>query len=120
MRINGAQLATPLCRDTFVLMRSSGDSFISESNFVDYTGTFLVAAGSLDDAVAAIDRIAELDHRAARAHMERHFSAERMVDDYVHIYQRLVDQPSSLPNCRSPSNRHMRRRLIQQEGLPQP
>jgi len=41
LKINGAQLATPLWRDTFVLTRSSGDSFTSESKFVDYTGTFV-------------------------------------------------------------------------------
>ncbi|MBV9579976.1 MAG: multicopper oxidase domain-containing protein [Chloroflexi bacterium] len=39
--INGAPLATPLWRDTFVLTRSSGDSITFESNFVDYPGTFV-------------------------------------------------------------------------------
>ena len=40
LKINGAQLTTPLWRSTFVLKRSSGDSFTFESNIVDYTGTF--------------------------------------------------------------------------------
>jgi FtsP/CotA-like multicopper oxidase with cupredoxin domain len=39
--INGAPLATPLWRDTFVLTRSSGDSITFESNFVDYPGKFV-------------------------------------------------------------------------------
>ena len=39
--MNGAPFANPRCRDTVVLTRSSGDSFISESNFVDYTGMFV-------------------------------------------------------------------------------
>lgn len=30
--------------------------------------------------------------RATRAHAERHFSAERMVDDYLHLYHRLPAQ----------------------------
>jgi hypothetical protein len=30
--------------------------------------------------------------RATRAHAERHFSAERMVDDYLHLYHRLLAQ----------------------------
>ena len=41
LKINGAQLATPLWRDTFVLTRSSGDSFAFESNLVDYAGTLV-------------------------------------------------------------------------------
>jgi hypothetical protein len=41
LKINGAQLATPLWRDTFVPTRSSGDSFTFDSNFVDDTGEFV-------------------------------------------------------------------------------
>jgi len=40
-RINGRPLDRPLWRDTFVLTRSSGDSFTFETNFVDFTGTFV-------------------------------------------------------------------------------
>jgi glycosyltransferase involved in cell wall biosynthesis len=50
----------------------------------------LVAPGDADGAVAAVDHLAELDRRAVRAHVEQHFSAERMVDDYVHLYDRLL------------------------------
>lgn len=38
---NGAQLATPLSGDTFVLTHSSADSFTFESNFLYYTGKFV-------------------------------------------------------------------------------
>ena len=41
----------------------------------------LVAPGDLDGAVAAVDRLGDVDRRAVRAHVEQHFSAERMVDD---------------------------------------
>jgi glycosyltransferase involved in cell wall biosynthesis len=53
---------------------------------------FLLAADNVDGAVAAVGRIRELDRRAVRAHVERHFSAERMVDDYVRLYQRILGQ----------------------------
>jgi glycosyltransferase involved in cell wall biosynthesis len=56
----------------------------------DSVSGFLVPAGSTDGAVAAVERIPELDRAAARAHVERHFSAERMVDDYLQLYQRLL------------------------------
>jgi FtsP/CotA-like multicopper oxidase with cupredoxin domain len=40
-KINGRPLTKPLWRDTFVLTRSTGDSFTFESNFVDFAGKFV-------------------------------------------------------------------------------
>jgi FtsP/CotA-like multicopper oxidase with cupredoxin domain len=40
-RRNGMKLATPLWRDTYVVTKRAGDSFTFESNFVDFTGTFV-------------------------------------------------------------------------------
>jgi hypothetical protein len=40
-KINGAQFATARWPDSFVMTRSSGDSFTFESNFVDCTGAFV-------------------------------------------------------------------------------
>src|SRR6266851_6916611 len=53
---------------------------------------FVITAGDSDAATAAVGRIGELDRKAVRAHVERHFTAERMVDDYLHLYQRLLGQ----------------------------
>jgi glycosyltransferase involved in cell wall biosynthesis len=53
---------------------------------------FLVPPGDNDAAVTAVGRIAELDRSQARTHVERHFSAERMVDDYLRLYRRLLGQ----------------------------
>lgn len=53
---------------------------------------FLVPPGDNDAAATAVGRIAELDRTDARAHVERHFSAERMVDDYLRLYRRLLGQ----------------------------
>ncbi len=49
---------------------------------------------SIDNAVAAVGRIGELDRRAVRHAFDARFSAERMAHDYVALYGRLSD-PSS-------------------------
>ena len=46
---------------------------------------------SLDDAVAAVDASTGLDRRAVRASVERRFASERMVDDYIAVYQRVTE-----------------------------
>src|SRR5207249_3769872 len=56
----------------------------------DGSSGFLVAPGDIDRAAAAVGQVGELDRKAARAHVARHFSAERMVDDYLHLYLRLL------------------------------
>src|SRR3977135_1427857 len=47
----------------------------------DGVSGFLVSAGDTDAAVAAVERIGNLDRLAVRAHVERHFTAQRMVDE---------------------------------------
>lgn len=66
---------------------------------------FLVAPGNIDQAVAAVGRLGELDRRAARAHVGHHFSAERMVDDYLHLYQRLLGQEVVVHHTKVPRER---------------
>jgi glycosyltransferase involved in cell wall biosynthesis len=46
----------------------------------------------LDDAVRAIDRAADLDRRAVRARCAERFSRDRMVDDYVDVYDRVLSE----------------------------
>jgi hypothetical protein len=48
---------------------------------------FLV--GTIEEAVAAADRLPELDRARVRAEFERRFTAERMARDYVDIYRQL-------------------------------
>ena len=55
---------------------------------VDGVTGFLV--DTLDEAVAAIGRIGEIDRRACRDHVERHFTVERMADRYLALYRRLL------------------------------
>ena len=46
----------------------------------------------MDEAVMAVARIESLDRERIRAHVTAHFSRERMVDDYVHVYQAVVQR----------------------------
>jgi glycosyltransferase involved in cell wall biosynthesis len=57
----------------------------------DKVSGFLVEPDDVESAVEAVRRVAGLDRRAARAHVEQHFSAERMVDDYLRLYHRILD-----------------------------
>lgn len=45
--------------------------------------------GSLDEAVAAVAGIREIDRRGCRERARQRFSADRMVDDYLRIYRKL-------------------------------
>ena len=47
-----------------------------------------------EEAVAAIERIGELDRRRVRARFEQRFTARRMAEDYVRHYGSLLrDEP---------------------------
>jgi glycosyltransferase involved in cell wall biosynthesis len=45
---------------------------------------------NLDQAVAAIERVGEIDRAACRRHVERRFTVDRMVDQYLELYWRLL------------------------------
>ncbi len=44
----------------------------------------------LEEAVEALGRIGEIDRRACRRWVEQRFSVDRMVDDYVRVYERIL------------------------------
>jgi glycosyltransferase involved in cell wall biosynthesis len=52
-------------------------------------------ASDVASAVAAVKRLDEIDRRACREHFELNFSAERMTQDYLNIYQKLVHRKSA-------------------------
>jgi glycosyltransferase involved in cell wall biosynthesis len=54
---------------------------------------FIVA--DLEGAVKAAKRIEEIDRRKCRRWFEQHFTAERMAQDYLNIYQKVVRGESS-------------------------
>jgi glycosyltransferase involved in cell wall biosynthesis len=47
---------------------------------------------SIEEAVEAIERIPSIDRRHCRAVFEQRFSARRMCDDYVRVYERILEQ----------------------------
>jgi glycosyltransferase involved in cell wall biosynthesis len=49
----------------------------------------------LEGAVKAVKRLGEIDRRKCRRHFEQHFNAERMAQDYLTIYERLVRKEST-------------------------
>ena len=55
---------------------------------VDGVTGFLV--NSFEEAVAAVDRIGEIDRSACREHVARHFTIDRMADRYLELYQQLL------------------------------
>lgn len=48
---------------------------------------------SLDEAIAAVGRLGEIDRAACRRAVESRFSVERMADDYIALYERMLSQP---------------------------
>ena len=62
---------------------------------VDGETGFIVA--DLDEATAAVQRLDEIDRSAARKHVEDHFSAERMADGYLSVYQEVLRRFRSKP-----------------------
>ena len=47
---------------------------------------------SIEEAADAVERIPSIDRRRCRAIFEERFSARRMCDDYLRVYQRVIDE----------------------------
>jgi hypothetical protein len=45
---------------------------------------------TLEDCVAAIAKVHDLDRHTCRTHVETHFGVQRMVDGYEVVYQQLL------------------------------
>jgi glycosyltransferase involved in cell wall biosynthesis len=52
---------------------------------------------SLEEMVLAIRRLDEIDRTACRRHTERRFSSQRMAEDYVTVYQTLLQPDTTVP-----------------------
>jgi glycosyltransferase involved in cell wall biosynthesis len=55
-------------------------------------GTTGFIVDGLEDAVRAVEQVGSLDRRRCRQAFERRFTAARMAEDYVQIYERLVGE----------------------------
>lgn len=47
---------------------------------------------NVEEAVAALGKISEIDRQCCRQIVEERFSVERMVDDYIKVYQQIIDE----------------------------
>jgi glycosyltransferase involved in cell wall biosynthesis len=70
---------------------------------------------NVDEAVQALQKIPEVDRRQCRARFEERFSVTRMAQDYVAIYERLVNASQFAPGA---SNESVRRALTRPNGGP--
>ena len=50
---------------------------------------------TVNEAVGAVARIKEIDRAACRRHVERHFTVERMVEEYLHVYEMILPRDGS-------------------------
>lgn len=46
-----------------------------------------------DEAVAAVEKAAKLSRKGCRLYFEERFSADRMVEDYLEMYEKLISRP---------------------------
>ena len=60
---------------------------------LDGVAGFVVS--NIPEAVKAVERIGEIDRRACRQHFELNFTDARMAEEYLSIYQELVDPASA-------------------------
>ncbi|MCL1469385.1 glycosyltransferase family 4 protein [Argonema antarcticum] len=47
---------------------------------------------SVEEAVAAINKVAKIDRHACRDHVLKNFSMERMTESYIAVYQKIIDR----------------------------
>jgi glycosyltransferase involved in cell wall biosynthesis len=47
------------------------------------------------EAVAAVKKLSQLERKICRSVFEKRFSAQRMVDDYLSIYESMINEVSS-------------------------
>jgi glycosyltransferase involved in cell wall biosynthesis len=50
---------------------------------------FLV--NNVDEAIETVARVKEIDRGTCRRHVERHFTVERMINEYIQVYEMILD-----------------------------
>ncbi|WP_419656672.1 glycosyl transferase, family I [Desulfosarcina variabilis str. Montpellier] len=50
---------------------------------------------NVEAAIEALTRIKEIDRNACRSHVEQHFTVDRMVDEYIGIYEMILKERSA-------------------------
>jgi glycosyltransferase involved in cell wall biosynthesis len=45
---------------------------------------------NVGEAIESVARIEKIDREACRLHVERHFTVERMIDEYLQVYEMIL------------------------------
>ncbi len=56
------------------------------------TGKTGFLVGGVDEAIERVARIAEIDRAACRRHVETHFTVDHMVDQYINVYEIILQR----------------------------
>ncbi len=75
---------------------------------------------TVDEAIDAVARLPEIDRVDCRRHVEQHFTVERMSQDYIQVYEMILDAKNS-PIClgRSEPDDGLRSPITPQTHLPE-
>jgi glycosyltransferase involved in cell wall biosynthesis len=44
----------------------------------------------VDEAIETVARIKEIDRAYCRQHVERHFTVDRMINEYIQVYEMIL------------------------------
>lgn len=92
----GLSLVEAMACGTPVIARGRGS--IPEI-IVDAETGFIV--DTIDEAVAALEKIDKLDRRRIRRHVEENFSVQKMVEGYIRVYEEVMKKYGSITEVRS-------------------
>jgi hypothetical protein len=49
---------------------------------------------NVNEAAESVARLQEIDRATCRRHVERHFTVDRMIDAYMHVYEMILQDGS--------------------------
>ena len=81
----GLSVAESMCAGTPVIAYNRG---AMPELIVDAKTGFLVS--NVESAVAAVKKLRSIDRRSCRRHVETNFSQDKMIEDYLKVYQQIL------------------------------
>ena len=53
-------------------------------------------ASDVNEAINAVKHIHEIDRHNCRRHVEQHFTVDRMINEYIHVYEMILDSKTKI------------------------